>query len=318
MFRDGWRREPATILRRANEKRANVHGDALDGRTIRKTPAARDTLVWSEWRQSLYGTAEEFREIWLSGHAFSKVFAGAWIRAPFHRATSVRVFGRDGHREKEQTWPERKATIKMFARALPHSSCYELFFIRTNTPRSIEARLVDSLGQLISNGIRNCWQVRIVSIAIAEPQDARKSRSDLGSSAICRVSIVSEVLMRDIAHSWDEEEFESWESQSGNDFLAAVVATATTIRGVSCCLLRPSTWDAANETRGRKFCIWKNVLKNTPHSPHSSLSSSLPNVKESEVANRRFCDRARSKFGRHQRRSRVSRWLARWARLKKL
>ena len=222
MFRDGWRREPATILRRANEKRANVHGDALDGRTIRKTPAARDTLVWSEWRQSLYGTAEEFREIWLSGHAFSKVFAGAWIRAPFHRATSVRVFGRDGNREKEQTWPERKATIKMFARALPHSSCYELFFIRTNTPRSIEARLVDLLGQLISNGIRNCWQVRIVSIAIAEPQDARKSRSDLGSSAICRVSIVSEVLMRDIAHSWDEELFESWESQSGNDFLAAV------------------------------------------------------------------------------------------------
>lgn len=103
------------------------------------------------------------------------------------------------------------------SRALPHSSCSELFFIRTNTPRSIEARLADSLGQLISNGIGNCRQIRTVSIAIAEPQDARKSRSDLGSSAVCRVSIVSEVLMRDIAYSWDEEEFESWESQSGND-----------------------------------------------------------------------------------------------------
>lgn len=95
LFPSRWQK-PATIPRRTSEKRA----EAREGWSNDSQNAGwrGQIVVWSEWRQSLYGTAEEFREIWLSGYAFSKVSAGAWIRAPFHRRDIrvVRVFRHGG------------------------------------------------------------------------------------------------------------------------------------------------------------------------------------------------------------------------------
>lgn len=90
---DGRWQKPATILRRTSEKPSRGARGMVERFAKRRLPGTH-RMVWSEWRQSLYGTAEEFREIWLSGYAFSKVSAGAWIRAPFHRRDiRVRVFG---------------------------------------------------------------------------------------------------------------------------------------------------------------------------------------------------------------------------------
>lgn len=129
---DGWWQKPATILRRTSEKRA----DAREGwsNDSQNAGCRGHIVVWSEWRQSLYGTAEEFREIWLSGYAFSKVSAGAWIRAPFHRRDiRVRVFGhgaRGGRGEEERSDMVGRGRLKYLrARARIEDSDSRGFFL---------------------------------------------------------------------------------------------------------------------------------------------------------------------------------------------